>query len=67
MKKCPKCGGEVKEGRDGPSCRNGCQIITAQPIGASFRGEVMISKLAEDAEFTGRRSQGFRRVPTCKD
>jgi hypothetical protein len=60
-KPCPKCGEPLQEKKESRYCRNGCEIYTAAPQGASY--DVHQRDVPASAGHSKLVAGGIRRVP----
>lgn len=68
MSICRHCGEEVTEHRGRRSCRNGCSIYTAQPIGDEYWIPSSIEQDKNGCLRVQRPTTGsIRREPTCRE
>ena len=65
---CRTCGEAIAEKNGSRYCRNGCQIYTAQPVGAEY-GTPRTAEQGSDGRLWERGGSvgNIRKLPTCRD
>jgi len=65
---CRTCGAALAEKKGTRSCPRGCQIVTAQPVGAEYATPRSMERDGDGRLWeTGGAVGSLRRLPTCKE